>query len=166
MPNPASLKASASFTRPANTTQYASGDLVANDATAANVVMMTFSFAEAGMGKPVSLRRIKITKSDPDVTGAVLRLWLHTDSAVTFSNGDNGALAIGSSTLAIGSVLLTQDLTFAASLAGAGDIVTATFDPGCHILPPVCYGFLEARGTYTPGDSEAFSVELTGDAYV
>ena len=34
--------ASASFARPANTTQYASGDLVANSATAASVAALSF----------------------------------------------------------------------------------------------------------------------------
>jgi len=37
------MTSSASFTRPANTTAYADGDLVANSATAASVVPLTFT---------------------------------------------------------------------------------------------------------------------------
>lgn len=158
-----SFRASASFTRPADTTQYAAGDLVANNTTAGSVTQMTFAFDNGG--KPVWLRRIKITKSDPDVTNSAFRLWLHKDAAVTFSNGDNGALAIASSTLAIGDVITTQDLTIVASLTGAGDVLTASFDAGVHLLPATLYGFLEARGTYTPGNAEVFTVELVGETF-
>lgn len=158
-----SFRTSATFTRPADTTQYAAADLVANSATAGSVTLMTFAFPSSG--RPIWLRRIKITKSDPDVTGAVFRLWLHKDSAVTFSNGDNGALSIASSSLAIGDVIVTSDVTIAASLTGAGDVATTTFDPGLHLLPATVYGFLEARGTYTPGSEEVFVVELTGDTF-
>lgn len=157
------FRANANFTRPADTTQYAAGDLVANSATAGSVSLMTFSFENGG--KPLWLRRIKLTKSDPDVTNSAFRLWLTTDGAVAFSNGDNGGLAIASSSLAIGSIILAQDITIATSLAGAGDVATATFDAGVHLMPSTLYGFLEARGTYTPGNAEAFAVELTGETF-
>lgn len=159
------ITSSANFTRPNNTTAYAAGDLIANDTTAGNVAMMSFSFEDAGVGRPVWLRRVKITKSDPDLTNASVRLWLHTDSAVTFSNGDNGALAIGPSSLAISSVLVPVDVTFDYSLTGAGDVGVALFDKGLHLLTPTCYGFLEARAAYTPGAQEVFVVELTGNSY-
>jgi len=162
-----SLFRSASFTRPADTTQYAVGDLVANSTTAGSVALMSWTFS----GRGLWLRRIEIKKSDPDVTGAAFRLWLTTDSAVTFTNGDNGALSIASSTLPIADVLAALDVTVDKSLPGAGDIGYATFDPGLHALANTVgqnetftvYGFLEARGTYTPASGEVFTVSLRGD---
>jgi hypothetical protein len=163
-----SITRSATFSRPTgNTTQYTAGDLVANSATAGSVVMMNWVLPEGG----IWLRKIELQKSDPDITSAAFRLWLHTDSAVTFSNGDNGAMQIASTTLAIGSVLAALDVTVDKSLPGAGDTGYATFDAGLHALANtptangVCtiYGFLEARGTYTPGDGESFTVILRGD---
>lgn len=158
---------SANFTRPSDTTQYASGDLVANSTTAGSVTQMSWAFTGSGLW----LRRIEIRKSDPDVTSAAFRLWLHTDSAVTFTNGDNGALSIASSSLALADVLAAIDVTVDKSLTGAGDIGYATFDPGLHVLANTVgqnntftiYGFLEARGTYTPGSAEVFTVLLRGD---
>jgi len=162
-----SQKVSASFTRPSDTTQYAVGDLVANSTTAGSVAMMSFRIKEGG----IWLRRIEIKKSDPDITSASFRLWLTTDSSVTFSNGDNGALAIGSSTLPIADVLCALDVTIDKSLTGAGDIGYATFDEGLHALFAASYAngigtiysFLEARGTYTPGSAEIFTVTISGD---
>ncbi len=162
-----SFEVSASFTRPADTTQYASGDLVANNTTAGSVTLLSWDFGTLGAGDGIWLRRLLATKSDPDITGASFRLWLHNDSAVTFSNGDNGALAIASSTLPIANVSKGQpiDFDFDFTLTGAGDVGVATWDTGLIWLPPVVYGFLEARGTYTPGNAEVFTIYLRGDPY-
>lgn len=154
-------KVSASFTRPNDTTQYAAGDLVANSTTAGSVAQMSWAFQNQ-----IWIRKVRIHKSDPDVTGAAFRLWLHNDSAVTFSNGDNGAASIATSTLAIADVLDGLDVTVDASLGGAGDLGFATFDRGIYLTPSnTVYGFLEARGTYTPGAQEVFTVTLYGETY-
>lgn len=157
---PLEHKVSDSYTRPADTTAYAAGDLVANSTTAGSVELLTFAF-----GNETWLRKVRLHKSDPDVTNAQFRLWLIDDSAVTFSNGDNGALAIGSSTLDIADVLATIDLTVAASLTGSGDVVQTTFDRGLYRLPATVYGFLEARAAYTPGSAEVLTVTLYGETY-
>lgn len=154
-------KLSATFARPSgNTTQYAVGDLVANSATAGSVVQMSWAFQNE-----IWLRKIRIDKSDPDITSAAFRLWLHPDAAVTFSNGDNGPMQIASSTLAIADVIDGFDVTIDASLPGAGDVGVLTFDRGLYRLPATFYGFLEARGTYTPGDGESFTVTIYGETY-
>lgn len=158
-----SIQRSATFTRPADTTAYASGDLVANSTTAGSVALMSWSFG----GDGVWLRRLLVTKSDPDIVSASFRLWLHNDSAVTFSNGDNGALSIASSTLPIANVAAGQpiDFSFDYSLTGSGDVAVATWDPGLVYLPPTTYGFVEARAAYTPGSAEVFTFYLRGDPY-
>src|SRR5712691_5766738 len=77
---------SATFTRPADTTAYTSGDLVGNSTTAGSVVPISFTFP----AKRVKLYGAKITKSAAAVTNAKFRLHLYKDSP-TPANGDNGA---------------------------------------------------------------------------
>lgn len=156
-----SRKQTATLTRPADTTAYASGDLVANSTTAGSVTQLSWDLGAGGLW----LRRLMVVKSDPDITSASFRLWLHSDSAVTFTNGDNGALSIASSSLAITSVIAAIDFDFDFTLTGAGDAAIVTFDGGLHYLPQNTYGFLEARAAYTPGNAEVFTVELRGDPY-
>lgn len=159
-----SLERSSSFTRPADTTAYAAGDLVANSTTAGSVAQLSWNFnTSAG----IWLRELRLYKSDPDIINASFRLWLHGDSAVTFTNGDNGVLSIASSTLAITDVALPAELPSSdwKSLPGAGDVIVSTFDVGIVYLPNATYGFLEARAAYTPGSAEVFTVVLRGDPY-
>jgi hypothetical protein len=59
---------SANFTRPADTTAYASGDLVANSTTAGSVVAMSFASATFGSGAPAQIRRVRILTSSTSVT--------------------------------------------------------------------------------------------------
>lgn len=160
---PASLERTATFTRPSNTTQYTAADLVANSGTAGSVVMPSWSFNNDG----IWLREVRLYKSDPDIVTASFRLWLHGDSAVTFTNGDNGALSIATSTLAITSVLATPEFAAAdfKSLTGAGDVCIATYDEGLVYLPSTTYGFMEARDAYTPGSAEVFTIVIRGDPY-
>ena len=51
--------ATASFTRPADTTAYASGDLVANSTTAGSVIPMTFVIRPENRGSMIRRARIK-----------------------------------------------------------------------------------------------------------
>lgn len=159
--------ASVSLTRPSDTTAYASGDLVANSTTAGSVTLLSWSLPEGGLW----LRRLRLSSTNTSVTNASFRLWLTTDSAITFSNGDNGALAIGSSTLAIGDVLAVIDINLDVALTGSGAIGTATFDEGLVSLygstnangRATLYGFLEARAAYTPASGEVFTISIRGD---
>jgi len=158
---------SAALTRPSDTTAYASGDLVANSTTAGSVTLLSWSIPDGG----IWLRRIRLTSSNPNVTSASFRLWLTTDSAVTFTNGDNGALAVSGSSLAIGDVLAAVDVGLDALATGVGALGTATFDPG--LLPlyaasyangrGTIYGFMEARAVYTPASAEVFTIHMRGD---
>lgn len=163
-----SQEVTATFTRPNDTTAYAAGDLIANSTTAGSVTLMSWKLQNA-----MWLRRITIRKSDPDIVLASFRLWLTPDSAITFSNGDNGALAIGSSTLAIADVIGPFDVIVDKTLTGAGDVGYATFDCGLYQIAPASfangqgtlYGFLEARAAYTPAAQEIFTISLRGDPY-
>lgn len=152
----------ASFTRPADTTAYASGDLVANSTTAGSVAPMAFLVdASSAIGK---VRRARIAKSNATVTNAQFRLHLYS-SAPTPTNGDNGAWLTTTSGY-LGSLSLGAAMSKVFS-DGAEDI--AVPDQGVEItfggLPAqgpgaALYGLLEARAAYAPASAEVFTVTL------
>lgn len=140
------------FTRPANTTQYASGDLVANNATAASVVALAFSFA----GGDRLIRRAHITKSATGVTSASFRLHLYSTEPEPV-NGDNGAWSTPAAGW-LGAIDVTVDTVFSDGARGVG-----APNSGTEINVSnngTLYGLLEARATYTPASAETFTVEL------
>ena len=151
-------RASATFTRPADTTAYASGDLVANSTTPGSVTPMEFTVARGELGSGM-IRRARIRKSDTGITNANFRLHLYNTSP-TPSNGDNGAWLSNKSADYVGAIDITVDRVFTDGAAGNGVPIS-----GAEInfrLPsgPNIYGLLEARGAYTPASAESFTVEL------
>jgi hypothetical protein len=147
--------ASASFTRPADTTAYASGDLVANSTTAGSVAAMTFaSNLAGGSGKIV---RARLRKSDASVTNAAFRLHLYSTATITAANGDNGAWSTNAVASYLGFIDVTADKAFTDGAFGqsaAVGLIYALADGG------KLYGLLEARGAYTPASAEIFTVTL------
>jgi hypothetical protein len=124
------MTSSASFTRPANTTAYADGDLVANSATAASVVPLTFTTSRVvGQG---TIARVRLYKSNPSATNANFTLHLFTSDPGVPTNGDNGALGIASAAGHIGSVecdMTSGGLAGTAGLSKAFSITNGiTFD--------------------------------------
>jgi hypothetical protein len=93
---------SANFTRPADTTAYAAGDLVANSTTTGSVVPLAFTSAVREEGCRFRIERIRLRKSGAVLTNASFRVYLFRASP-TVSVGDNGALN-ASSVLAIDDV--------------------------------------------------------------
>lgn len=158
-------EASDSFARATGTTQYASGDLVANSTTAASVSPLTF-VAARGPGNGAMVRRARLYKSDDDVTAATFRLHLFkqdpTDAAPTA--GDNGAIGLNTTiTDYLGSIDL--DMTASPDIyTSAGNVAIGTPIQGSEIIfrpsSNTIYGLLEARGTYTPASAETFTVVL------
>lgn len=153
---------SANFTRPADTTQYASGDLVANSTTAASVAALSFSVARITGGTGL-IRRAKIVKSDADATGATFRLhFFDADPCSTApTNGDNGALSLSASVdedMYMGSIDI--DLSALPDIFAGGNVGWGAPTEGQEIAFNVdtVYCLIEARGTYTPASSEVFDV--------
>lgn len=150
---------SASFTRPANTTAYGAGDLVANSATAGSVVPMAFSSARLSSGRG-RIKRVRLFKDDETATNANFTLHLFSASP-TVTNGDNAAFAVATAATHLGSI---------AADMSSGAFVTATdlieefavspeinFDLGNERL---IYGLLEAGAGYVPASGENFTVTL------
>lgn len=147
---------SSQFTRPADTTAYASGDLVANSTTPGSVVPLSWTVMEDNPGN-LLVRRARIKKSTNTTANASFRLHLY-ETQPTVTNGDNGAwLSTDSSYL--GAIDITVDKAFSdPSSRGIG-----VSNTGSEIIinggnPKIIYGLLEARAAYAPGNAEVFTV--------
>lgn len=151
--------ASANFSRPANTTQYASGDLVADNPTAGSVTPLDFAAARRS-GHTGLIRGAKLRKSGTSTTNASFRIHLFATSPAV-SNGDNSAFQPTDKDIWLGAIDITVDLACADGAVGRGvpnqgtEIFFDTPDSDLSV-----YGLLEARGAYTPGSAEIFEVEL------
>lgn len=164
--NPAVAMAmpSANFTRPADTTAYASGDLIANSVTPGSVVPMSWPVARFAAGSG-AIRRARIRKSGTTVTAASFRLHLYASSP-TVTNGDNGVWTSTQSGY-LGSLSGDMSATAGRVFSNAAQVV-ATPDQGTEInfalaSGQTIFGLLEARGAYTPASAEVFTVELEVD---
>jgi hypothetical protein len=150
--------ASANFTRPADTTAYASGDLVANSTTAGSVTVMTFTIGRGSSGAAASgmIRRARLRKTGTSTTNASFRLHLYR-SAPTPSNGDNGAWLTNNAADYVGAIDITADKAFTDGAIGNG---TPNTGSEINFTHQTYYGLLEARAAYTPANAEVFTIEL------
>lgn len=147
---------SASFTRPADTTAYASGDLIANSTTAGSVAPVAISVARVAAGSFL-INRVRLSKSGTGVTGASFRVHLF-NTQPTVANGDNGALLTSGRAGYIGRV--DFDMT-AATIFNDGNAATA--DAGFLVAlasGQTVWALIEARGAYAPASGETFSMTL------
>jgi hypothetical protein len=150
------IKPSASFVRPADTTAYASGDLVANSTTAGSVAPMSWTISRQGSGAGGMIRRVRIRKTSTGTTGASFRLHLYSASP-TPSNGDNGAWLTNRAADYIGAFDCTIDRVFTDGAAGNGVPMTGS---EINFAADTVFGLLEARGAYAPGNAETITVIL------
>lgn len=155
----------ASFQRPADTTAYASGDLVANSTTVGSVVPLSFECHNVRNGV-VALDRCRIKKTGTSLTNAIFALHLfRANSSGTYppaaTNGDNGAFTI-SGTDYLGAFDVTLDKAFSDGCVGAGIPRIGARIQASLIYNGFVYGYMEARSAYTPANAETFTVTLEG----
>lgn len=165
---PLSTIEESSFSLPSSGTgAYQAGDLIANAALAGSVVVPTLRVPQGG----IWLRHVSILKSQANTSGASFRVWFSATEP-TFAAGDNGVLNVVSGA-SIDNVQFPVDLSANYSLPGVGDYCDATFDHGLRYLTAdsytnqygTIYWWLEARASYTPVDSEQFTLRIRGQAY-
>lgn len=147
---------SANFTRPNDTTAYASGDLVANSTTAGSVTPMTLTMANPAQNQAY-VKRVRLLKSGTTATNGAFRVHFYGASpAVT--NGDNGAWLSSKAANYFGSI----DATVVAFSDGCTGIGAATAGAEIQINPVggAFYCLLEARGAYTPAAQEVFTLNV------
>lgn len=149
-----------SFTRPADTTAYGAGDLIANSTTAGSVVPLKFSLN--GVGRSGIIRRVRLYKSTTTATQASFTLNLFT-SEPTVANGDNGALSVSANVSSwIGRVAV--DMTSTGEAGASAGLIQVSSNVEIGVSLPntggTIYGLLEAVGTYTPASAESFTAWL------
>ena len=151
---------SATVTRPANTTAYASGDLVANSTTAGSVVPLSFANAARAAGKGGKIVGARLTKSNAGLTNASFRLHLFTAAPATVTDGDNSALSTSGVADYIGALDVVVDRAFTDGAFGrSGAPLSGNFLEYVGATTTL-YGLLEARGAYTPASGEVFTVTI------
>lgn len=151
----------ASFTRPANTTAYSTGQLVAN---AGSVVPMSFVVGSA-VGS-FRLTRVRLVKSGTGVSNATFRVHLYQAAAPTFASGDGAAWSSNGAANWLGNIDIGSMLAFTDGAAGTGSAAA-----GSELLiktsaGTTIYAVLAALGAYTPVSAEVFTLTLEElDAY-
>ena len=157
-----SAVAAATLTRPAGTLSYASGQLVANSATAASVTPLSLTAGRRNGGTGM-VRRLRLASSATAAVGAAFRVHLFR-GAPTSTVGDGGAFAgavNGLSSIHLGYADLTLDMAFsdgAKGIAGPGAGSEIVFD--CAAGSTSLYALIEARGAYTATAGEVFTLAL------
>jgi hypothetical protein len=149
----------ASFTRPNDTTAYASGDLVANSVTAGSVVPMQFALGGNAMPGTTRITRARLRKSGTTATNASFRVHLYGASP-TAANGDNGAWSTDQAAGYLGAIDVASMKAFT---DGCADVGAAAAGSELLIRLPAgatLYALLEARAAYTPAANEAFTLTL------
>lgn len=151
------------MTRPATTTQYAAGDLVADNVTAGSVIPLIFPRSRFRGKTSGRITGAGIVKSTVTATDAQFRLHLF-NQAKTLTNGDNGALVVNDMTGYIGAI--DVDMTTGGTAISGGPLykhsaaVSLAFNATGNV-----YGYLEqtdAQG-YVPASAETFLVTIDAE---
>lgn len=150
-----------SFTRPSDTTAYASGDLVANSTTAGSVTPVEIRHIGNKPSGTAIIRRVILRKSGTSTTNASFRVHLYRTSSITCANGDNGAWSTNAIADYIGAFDATVDRAFTDGAFGAAVPVVGSeflikFSGGVQSV----YALVEARAAYTPASAEVFTIGL------
>lgn len=152
---------SANFTRPADTTTYASGDLVANSTTAGSVTPLTLAVGWSQF----KLLGARLKKSSTSISNVSFRLHLYSASP-TVANGDNGAFSSTHSGY-LGHITFDPSycVAFSDAVGSFGTPITnssqAPHDKRIALVSgTTIYGLLEARAAYSPASEEVFTVTL------
>jgi hypothetical protein len=152
------INPSVSFTRPGDTTAYASGDLVANSTTAGSVVAPVFTVGRSAVatGQEFRIDRIKLAKSTVTTTNASFRVHLYK-VAPTVANGDNGVFSTSGTANYLNSFDITVGQAFTDGAVGfvATGVNAITLEAGATIV-----ALVEARAAYAPGNAEVFTITL------
>jgi len=146
------------MTRPADTTAYATGDLVANSTTAGSVVPLEFDVGGgSGMVRKI---RIRTNSTSGGTTNAVFRVFLFR-TAPTVAGGDNAAFNPANAANYLGAmdVVLTDQFSDGAvgnGVPAVGSEISYSLPDGSTKL----FGLIRAGAAYTPASAEQISVAL------
>jgi len=151
------FSATASITRPENTTAYAIGDAVSNSTSAA--VAMSFKVGNSNHERAV-ITKVQVISDVKAATLPMFNLWLFRETVV--ATNDNAALSVTDASVQTGPSVIALNTQWYTAI---NSIVEAT-----NIQVPVIleradmnlYGLLQATNAYTPASAEVLTVIIEG----
>jgi hypothetical protein len=149
----------ASFTRPADTTQYAASDAV-TDSTSAPTVRTFSSCARKNAGSGY-ITKARLMKSTATTTNASFRLWVYNASPTAINDNAQFTLLWANRASRIGYVDFTLTTEGTGSDSAGAVVADIRIPFVCAAGSKALYGRLEAKAAYTPGSGESFFIELT-----
>jgi hypothetical protein len=156
----ASFSASCSgLTLPGTGGTYASGDMVANSATAGSVAALTCVVARYS-GGPVTITKARLTSSNTTLTNASFRPHLYTANP-TATNGNDGVYL---TTLSghFCKLDISLDVAFSDAAEGSGVPYTGTTCTRVLSATQTIYALIEVRGAYAWTAGQTFTLTLEG----
>lgn len=161
------LSGSTAFSRPADTTAYALGDLIANSTTAGSVAPISFALARQNGGSG-RISNVRLWKSGTSLANAQFRIHFYS-VAPTPTNGDNGAWLttgyVSGVPIYLGSADVVINKVFSDGAEGEGYATYGAYVPFIAASgSQTVYALIEARAAYTPVSAETFVVVINGDA--
>ncbi len=150
------------FTRPANTTAYATGDEVSNSATAASVVPLKFEGVTRSPLWTATILDAALVEDTNESTLPSLELWLFTSPPVTA--GDNVTCAFSDADLTDRKVcIIPFNVSYAGILSTGGNTAweATGINKGFYAPGGNLYGIYIVRNAYTPLSAETFTAKLT-----
>jgi hypothetical protein len=160
-----------SISRPADTVQYSVGDIVSNNAVAANCDPFRWSNCNRVPTGTFTVVRLRMYKTSASLTNAAFRVHLFTAQA-TQNSADNVAISLtpsGASSLDqyLGAVDITMTQAWASTAYGFSDSlgIFVKLPPSqANVSTPAVgrtlFGYIEARAAYTPASGENFGMYL------
>lgn len=160
------IVATATFTRPSNTTPYSANTAVGTADTPILPIQFTLAGVNGGGGV---ILNATMSKSTTSLTNATFRLHLFDSAAPTLTAINDGS-SYPSPVIADYPQYLGY-FDFVSGIAGAAGVATYQGAPSQSLLSFVCaaaskvvYGVLEVTGAYTPGSGEVFDFRLVAQA--
>lgn len=162
IPVPQTALVTASVTRPADTTAYATGDALTNSTSAP--VPLTFAGCARDAGGSGRVRFVRVVDSANQASKATLELWLF--AATVTADNDNAVFTPTDAECAtlVGVIALGTPVVGDATSGAGGNAVylVDALDRGfvCATGSMDLYGLLVVRSAYTPISAEVFTVTL------
>jgi len=151
------VNAVASITRSANTTAYATGQLVANNTLNTSVTPIALTAARVAGGSGV-IRKVRLSKTSTNIANAAFRVHFF-GTAPTINSGDGATISLTGVASYLGSSDITMDRAWTDGAWGATD--TGMTDISFKLASgTTIYAFIEARAAYTPTSAEVFSLTI------
>lgn len=149
------------LTRPANSTPYTAGNLIASNTASGSVTVPSVVAAGAhGGGFHISSLILTTNASGMGGVSLQINLW---NAAPTYSNGDGGAYSVNTGSanwlgsFTVPSMIQGGDGAWGAAVPDVG----SSLDRNCASGTSSIYWDLTAKNAFIPGNAQTFTLSLT-----